>query len=111
VAEALGNSGPKASAAIPDLIDLLKDKDEGVRSKAADALGAVGAAAVTELIAALKDDGTRSLVLGALGQVGAPAKAAMPQVLEALKDANKDVRVKAAWALGRIGVTPEALDR
>ena len=37
-ADAIGNIGPKAAKAVPNLIQALKDKDQDVRAEAAKAL-------------------------------------------------------------------------
>jgi HEAT repeats len=50
----LGELGPKAASAVPDLTLAIKDK-RGLRKEAADALGKIGKAAVPALIEALKD--------------------------------------------------------
>src|SRR5262249_42809036 len=53
-AEALGEFGPKAEAAVPALIKALGDRDDQVRMLAAQALGRVGKATVPDLLRALK---------------------------------------------------------
>jgi HEAT repeat protein len=65
---------PEAEKAIPDYIELLKDRDASMRSNVASSLGAHGPR----------------------------AKAAIPALLLALNDAHASVRGNAAWALGRI---------
>lgn len=50
----LGNIGPAAAEAVPALIDALKDPDEIVRQKAAQALENIGPAAA-EALPALTD--------------------------------------------------------
>jgi len=59
---ALGSIGSEAKAAVPVLIEALKDKDNEVRSSAA----------------------------SALGPIGSEAKAAVPVLIEVLKDKNED---------------------
>lgn len=68
------DSSADAATAVPALIRTLKDKDAGVRWRAAEALG----------------------------KIGAPAKSAIPALNTALKDPDKDVRDAAAEALGRL---------
>jgi HEAT repeat protein len=74
------------------------------RNYAAEALKKIGSAAVPALIEALKDrDGyVRRNAAGALGIIGRDAKAAVPALNEALNDKNRDVRESAAWALEEI---------
>ena len=57
-AEVLGGLGPAAKDAVPDLVKLLDDPDEGVRWAAASALGGIGPAAkdaAPDLVKLLKD--------------------------------------------------------
>lgn len=104
-AEALGEIGPKAFAAVPYLINALKDSDADVRCRTADALGEIGraaAAGVAALIAGLKDQNwdVRVCAASALGKIG---PLAVPALIAALKDQDAHVRAGAAWALGEIG--------
>ena len=114
-ADALGSIGTEAKAAVPDLVNALKnDKDAFVRSSAASALGRLGTeakAAVPDLVNSLKDkDGdVRSRAAGALGNIGTEAKAAVPDLVNALKnDERASVRGSAADALGSIGTEAKA---
>ena len=95
----------KAKDNIKGLIKALQyQKDEFVRSKAAGALGQIGAhEAVEPLIAALKDKSrdVRKAAAGALAQIGDPA--AVDPLIAALDDVNEAVRIQAAQALARIG--------
>jgi HEAT repeat protein len=77
-ATALGRLGSDAKSAVPALIALLKDKDDTPRAAAAEALG----------------------------RIGVEAQDAVPALLEVLKDRQADPqpRIRAAFALGRLGV-------
>jgi len=74
-ARILGELGPKAKDAVPDLQAALADPDKEVRRSAARSLGDIGPA----------------------------SKSAVPTLGKALKDADPQVRQSAAYALGRIG--------
>ena len=110
-AEALGKIGPEAKAAVPGLIEALKD--EAVRWKAGEALGKIGPgakAAVPALIEALKDEKEyiRREVVEALGKIGPGAKAAVPALIKALKDEKEYIRKEVVEALGKIGPAAKA---
>ncbi len=93
----------KDKRAVPALIGALKDEDGYVRSEATYALGEIGdASAVPALIEALKDENEclREDAAWALGKIG---KSAVPALIEALKDKDRVVRKNAARALGEIG--------
>jgi HEAT repeat protein len=83
-------------------------KDKRLRFGAANALVRIGPAAVPALIEALKDKdrNVRRAAALALGKIGPATKDAVPALIEALKDKESYVRSAAAWALGKIG--PEA---
>jgi HEAT repeat protein len=102
-AEAAGQQ--KIEAAVAPLGELLRDKDGGVRSAAAGALGQIGAKAVPVLVVAIGDEdtGVKLLALTTLGQIGPEAKEAVAALLGARKDKDVDVRIHAAFALGKIG--------
>ena len=105
-AEALGRIGPEAKAAVPDLIAALDGPDSRVRCEAVRALGAIGpdsAPAIPNLV--------RQLVRGqpelaaewskdALVGIGV---AAVPPLLEVLRNDDPDVRVVAIETLGKFG--------
>ncbi|MBE0415655.1 MAG: HEAT repeat domain-containing protein [Dehalococcoidia bacterium] len=101
-ADALGMIGDEA--AVPALIDALKDEFSVVRTDAAFALGRLGAAAVPALIEALKEEEERMRAEAAfaLGEIGRDAKSAVLALIEALNDEKEDVRREAAWALEKI---------
>ena len=58
-ADALGNIGEAAKAAVPALILALGDADDGVRTRAADALGRIG---IPEGIEAVEKDEKRKQI-------------------------------------------------
>ena len=91
-------------ALVRRLIDALKDTDPDVRLNLTAALAKIGPAAVEPLVTALKDSlpERRAGAAQALGQIGAGAKAALPQLLDALDDKDLDVRRQASFAVSRI---------
>jgi len=115
-ANALGQTGPAAKAAVPALTEALKDTDEIVRARAAEALGMIGpdaGSAAPALIEVMKKDsyGTaRSWAAGALAGIGMGAKgASVPALMEALTD--KDISRSAAAALDKMGEGAAAAER
>ena len=90
------------NAAMPALIEALRDEDRRVRRSAVRALGRIGnLAAVPALIEAFGDRTTRNLAISALGLIGQPA---VPPLIKALrKDKSITRRATTALALGRIG--------
>ena len=117
-ADALGEFGPKAAAAIPDLIQMLKETDADKSSTenrdgeaaaralvriATDAKGS--AAVVTALENSLRSDArmSRAAVIRALETLGPKAATAVPEI-EALKDdSDPNVRKAASQALKTLG--------
>ena len=108
-ASALGFARAAAAPAVADLIAALEDDSPYVQLNACYALGAVGAAAVDPLVAAL--DSYEELyrtyppygighAAHALGAVGAPA---VPALAQALRSPHDHVRANAAYALGEMG--------
>jgi len=108
-ATALGELGPRASAAVPALTAALRDQDSYVRNFAANALGAVGPAAATavpELINSLHDadESVSQSAQRALGGIGPAAKTAIPELIVLLKTwQSSAAESPAAFALIRIG--------
>jgi HEAT repeat protein len=113
VVEALGKAGN--ARAVEPLMNVLKDSDEGVRRRAAEALGKIGARledgelrlrAVEALIALLKDGDkeVRERAVEALGKIGDDR--AVEPLIAALTDGDKVVRKDAAEALDRAGWKP-----
>jgi len=110
-AEALGQIGPKAQDALPDLTKALLDPESRVCIAAVEALGQIGPAerVIPILIAVLGDDdpGIGLAASEALARIGPEA---IPALIEALKHdtlaQSAAIREGAAEALGLIG--PEA---
>ncbi len=106
-ARQLGQIGPRAKAAIPDLIKVLNGKDPAPRSPAALALGQIHSEpdTIIPLLMKLLDDpqdGVPESAVGGMGQFGGLAKAAVPKLLQLLKGPDKDMRHAAVIALQQI---------
>lgn len=104
-AEAL--AGMEAREAIPSLVAALGDPHQGVRWKAAEALGRMGGDALPAMAKALEspDPDVRWRAAVVLGDIGGAAAA--EALVRALRDDDRYVRSRAEQALGRIG--PEAV--
>jgi HEAT repeat protein len=106
----LANPGPGASAAVPALVDHLKEgNDLRQRRAAAWALGRVGPAAKTAVPALrdlLTEGGDRELrtaAVQALGVLGPDARDAIPQMVRLLPEVDLRERQTIVWALSSIG--------
>ncbi|MBE9137719.1 HEAT repeat domain-containing protein [Nodosilinea sp. LEGE 07088] len=117
-AAALGNIGVDAKQAIPDLVEIAKDRndDDSVRSDTAAALGSIGAdarQAVPALIEIAEDksngNDVRGAAIEALGDIEVEADRVMPSLLAIAKDkADWDtVRRSALSAIGKFGPNAE----
>jgi HEAT repeat protein len=108
-ADSIAEMGPAAQAALPALLEATNDPDERVRCRAVIAYGWVGRAEadLEPILKALKygDAEIRRCAARALSWCG---KAAVPALIEALRDPDVVVRSDAAYSLGSIG--PEARD-
>src|SRR3954452_20630576 len=103
----------KAKQFVPELTAALRDGDDEVRSRAAEALWGIGGDArqsAPELIALLKDRHAtaRLNAAGALGEMGADATPAVPGLRDRLRDPDPYVRAQAAATLGKL--RPSAAD-
>jgi HEAT repeat protein len=97
----------KAKQFVPELTAALKDGDDEVRSRAAEAMWGIGGDArksVPELMGLLRDRnaGARLNAVGALGEMGADAGPAVPAVRDRLRDPDPYVRAQAAATLGKL---------
>lgn len=103
----IGQFGPPAQKAIPDLIKALKGTDSAVRGPAARALGQIHCEPdrVIPLLRSYLDDPQDGVPEGAvegLGGFGVLAKAALPKLMELSKVPDKDLRAAVSAALKRI---------
>src|SRR5437867_5222939 len=97
----LGQIGPEARAAVPALIEALKDPDPHVRSVAVSALSEVDPKArdaIPALVELLKTDEPMRAIQ-ALARFGPEAREAVPVLTGLLKDRAADVRWNAARTL------------
>ncbi|MCE5280094.1 MAG: HEAT repeat domain-containing protein [Planctomycetaceae bacterium] len=106
-AEALGQIGSDAAAAVPALMDALKDRSQSVRASAAMALGSIGPAAaeaVPLLNAMLSETDLWSLApaAAALGNIGPKASTARADLEKLLAHDDMWVQLAAAEALLKI---------
>lgn len=101
--------GPKATMAVPQLVNGLKDADSNAACAAAYALGKVGefskpaVKGLTKALTSGRSPELRAAAAEGLGLIGPNAVGAVPALIKsvAAKD-NADLRAKAAEALGRI---------
>jgi hypothetical protein len=110
-AQLLGKLGPRAKAAVPELLRALGDPDMTVATTAAGALGRIGEPAVAGLIAATTSTNqiTRHMAVFALGEIGHPARESIPALISRLEDSYLFVQSSASWSLAQMGsnaVTP-----
>ncbi len=109
----LGQIGPPAAAATPELAKLVSDPDPNVDIEAAHALAKIGPAAkaaVPALIDSIKRPESKCshAAVFALGMIGPGAAAAEPVLLELIESQDTSLSMLAAWAMVKIrGVTPE----
>ena len=105
-ADALGQVGERAAAAVPLLITCLADADEAVQERVARALGEIGPQSVPPLVEALRrpELGVRIGAVDALARIGPAAGAASRPLLDLLlTEEHRGLCRFAAEALGRIG--------
>ena len=100
----LGRIGPNAKAAVPALIEEIKDEDKNVRARAVEALGKIGPETMPTLLAALKDKEpiVRVRAVQALGRLGPAAVKATSAIVDVMQDPDESVRSEAALALKKI---------
>ncbi len=101
-AKALGQIGDEAEAAVPTLLDALRDNDMFLRAGITGALIKIGPPAVPGLTKALFDPSSavKRAACKALGKIG--SERAVPALKFSLRDGNRGVRKFAREALERI---------
>jgi HEAT repeat protein len=113
----LGTMGPRAKAAIPDLVELLrKDEDRGFA--AASALGRIGSISAPHVLPMLEDDQpdeVRKRALGAVSMYRRTSREIVLAILPLLEHEDADMRAQAAGALWNSGahadlVVPAMID-
>jgi len=107
--EKSGKIDAPAKAAVPALIEALRDNDSQVREEAAHALGSIGQAAksaVPALIETLEDEeyGVSRAAMHGLGGIG---PAGLPTLIEIVKNGDRKACHEAATVLGGIGAVAE----
>ncbi|MHC4202935.1 MAG: HEAT repeat domain-containing protein, partial [Planctomycetota bacterium] len=119
-AQALGQIGVDPGVVARALRGRLRDRNEHVRRAAVKALGKITPPSdetVLALVRALQDDGASHMtywcVTEALAEIGPKAKAAVPVLIKLLRAdvAASRNSSRAAWALGRIGVGTDEVER
>ncbi len=105
-ARTLGDLGPAAAEAIPQLIERLNDHGSGVAREASRALASIGTAAIPALIEALReeDDTARWWAASAIEELGPEARDAVPALIESLDNDERPVH-NAPSALSAIGMS------
>jgi HEAT repeat protein len=92
---------PEKKKTLEQLIDCLKDKNENIRKRAAEILSVFWEEkGIKALIGVINDENGHNVAMESLVRIG---HRAVPFLGETLKDENKDVRRRAAEALGKIG--------
>jgi HEAT repeat protein len=104
---ALGEFGPKAKAAVPDLTRLLADPNVEMRMQAAFTLGKIGPdakSAVPALAKALGDSHTpvQYGAAFALGKIAVKDKEAMAALAKLLDSQDHLLKIASAWALAKM---------
>ncbi|MCG3179450.1 MAG: hypothetical protein BIFFINMI_01785 [Phycisphaerae bacterium] len=111
----LGEFGPLAKPAIPNVLAALKDPDEWTRNAAVSCIGKMGPTArecIPQLIEAMNDrsEHVRRSAAEALAVMGPLAKGAIPALIKAATSDKPLVQGEAARCLGKIaGPQPEAV--
>lgn len=109
---ALRKLGPRAADAIPLVAQLLRHRNQRMRTSASNALANIGPAAIPAILEALKEkrSGVREAAIRALPSKGEGASAAVPILLRVVQDPDEheDVVAFAATRLGSHGTGARA---
>jgi len=104
---ALGELGPVAKGALPQLTEALSDEHPDVRREILLAIGRLGAEAapavptITKLVSD-KDQSVQNAAAYSLGQIGPPAKSSLDALREGMKSTDELMPTVCAWAMARI---------
>jgi HEAT repeat protein len=103
--------GSGAEPAIPDLIELLREKDTEVSGKACMILANIGPASIPEVaqLLASTNETTRAMAAAVFGVMGPQAKSITPDLQRMLAEKSNVIRLAAASALVKIETDPEPL--
>ncbi len=101
--EAVRRIRPGPEVALPLFIKQMEIASPGARMSVLSALAEEGKAAVPDLINALKNEDAAYWACLVLGEIGPDAGAAVPALVETLKDKRPGVRREAILALAAIG--------
>jgi HEAT repeat protein len=107
----LGRLGPKADAALPELIEAVHDPDLSVAHEACNTLVRIGPNATPLVAKLLRDESpwVRWQAIDVLLRLGPDAKAAVPALADRLARAPKEqLRILCAMKLGRLGAEARA---
>jgi HEAT repeat protein len=104
-ARAINDVHPGPKVMVPLMEKAFENAAPEVVEHALDALAGLGAAAVPNLIEAMKHEKARSTVAYILGRIGPQAEPAVPALAGLLGDADPETRREAAIALAKIGPT------
>lgn len=105
-AEALRHFGPKAAPVVPKLLKAVKEETGYRRDTVISCLGKLGLEAETVVPVLVAASGeqqpTKNYALRALGNFGPGAKAALPELREAMTDLSPPVRLVGARAVWKV---------
>lgn len=99
---ALGNLGPRASSALPELVELLSQ--DSLKNDLVQTFRKIGPQALSALLGALKENNPylRKEALWAIGRVGSGNFPGFSRLFDSLRDPHRDVRRQAIMALERL---------
>lgn len=103
----LAEFGSYGGVAVPQLINFLQEDDFQIHIRASHTLARIGEESVLPLAELLKHEKLeiRRRVANILKKIGIQAKAAIPQLIQALEDSDPTVQWYALIAIGEIGVS------
>ena len=108
VVDRLGELGPKAARAVPEVTALLADADPMVRAHAAQTLSKIGSAAQSAVPALARlivdpSEEVRREAATAIGAIQPDPQVAVPLLIQVIRDAKPSVRIRALHSLVELG--------